>query len=255
MNPILFRIDKSKYIKKMYDEGELSFGCAKIWSEDTHNDRGDEEEGLISRLPRELSKEQTFFFKKIKSKYKKDLLITEGYDCCNVKIKSSMYYPIMCFYRFDDRNFDLETLETGKQINGLVDKDYLESFGSNEASILIIHNVELFLKKICISLKEKYDIEYKDIIYKEVTYFDKTKVYFSLENPDQLFVKDIRYETQKENRIVIVKNKLIRKGIENNRFNLRIGSMKNYSALINYSKEIDVIARGDINVERIRNEL
>ena len=222
---MLFKVMEFKYIKKMYDDGEMRFYCPKKWIEQEKTygkGQGDLFEGCFAKDCGDDDREKSF-----RKKYGKNLIVNQKDGYKYYQLNSTISCPVFCLYSMTDdilkHNNDIDEAGYGGayvEVSGDYFKDFAknmkkeewDSLPDEEKPVLLIvfgeDNVKQFYTRVRQALRKEHGLCDSNIHIDQVEYgYSRSdgKSFISSRNhpPLELFYKGSEFDYQHEARIVI----------------------------------------------------
>ena len=217
---MLHRFDEAQWIRNLIS-GHVSFSCVenflKSYKKDGNVVRGDIFEGIFAHLPRTDTRVQKAILE-----LGSDLELIDDGDYVYLRRYSVKKIPVFCIYMIDGETLvknidsagvhDVEIVFDSRLVKGFSKCD---SYNEDEhINILSIYPEQFITPIFSYCLEQDIKIKRDKVIYKNIHgdyYIEPTDKY------DELFVKDICYDYQQEERMILPREQVYG---ENNRYNL-----------------------------------
>ncbi|MFX4263426.1 hypothetical protein ACOBQJ_14675 [Pelotomaculum propionicicum] len=246
----VFRCTKEIHAKDFLGKGEIKFNTPNSWVKyafEKGEGRGDKLEGTMATFHM-FDIEQA---KKLNEKYKNysDLMRVSIGERVYLKSARDMELPCFCFYILKQSMFTCPNIEGKHKLTATVPASYFRDFMDNldprevekldqkdKPAVIIVENYQEFEQRIVIGLMA-LGLKREEIIITRVKYYDFEGYGqygwwdFGQKPPMELAIKDKRFESQSEARIIINTDDIrIRRILEKP---IEIGTLKDIALVSN----------------------
>ncbi|OBR91424.1 hypothetical protein CLRAG_29910 [Clostridium ragsdalei P11] len=246
----VFRCTTEKYAETFFSKGEIKFNTPNSWVKyalEKGEGRGDKLEGTMATFNM-FDIEHTI---ELNEKYKNypDLIRVPIGQRVYLKRARDMELPCFCFYILKESMFKCPNKEGKHKLTATVPASYFRDFMDNldpyevdkldqkdKPAVIFIENYQEFEQRIVTALMV-LGLKKEEIIITPVQYFDFEKFGqyswwdFGQKPPMELAIKDKRFESQSEARIIInTDNIRIKRILEKP---IEIGSLKDIASVSN----------------------
>lgn len=244
-----FRSTTSKYADAFIEKGSIKFNTPKSWVEYSIKNgegRGDRLEGTRALCHMLDIKNLVVLKEKYQSCPELDRMSYK--NKLYLKNKRTMELPCFCFYIMKNRMFEIPSEEGMHTMNTNLPASYFRDFMDDKTpdeiemlgvdekpALVIINDFDEFRNRL-LSFLCRMGLDESEIIFTRIVYYDFDKYGklgwydFCKKSPNELSIKNIRFENQSEARVIIntdkvdIKKQLIENPIE-------IGSMKDIATV------------------------